>query len=84
MQFARLICESPEAFAARKSEGTDRYTGAWRAYHKALLESGVFVAGDPLEVLETGTTIRIKEGERGVLGCTPRLRHCLKGVVTVR
>jgi len=66
MQFARLICESPEAFAARKSEGTDRYTGAWRAYHKALLESGVFVAGDPLEVLETGTTIRIKEGERGV------------------
>lgn len=66
MQFARLICESPEAFAARKSEGTDRYTGAWRAYHKALLESGVFVAGDPLEVLETGTAIRIKEGERGV------------------
>jgi len=66
MQFALLICESPEAFAARKSEGTDRYTGAWRAYHKALLESGVFVAGDPLEVLETGTTIRIKEGERGV------------------
>jgi hypothetical protein len=66
MQFARLICESPEAFAARKSEGTDRYTGAWRAYHKALLESGVFVAGDPLGVLETGTTIRIKEGERGV------------------
>jgi hypothetical protein len=66
MQCARLICESPEAFTARKSEGTDRYTGAWRAYHKALLESGVFVAGDPLEVLETGTTIRIKEGERGV------------------
>ena len=66
MQFARLICESPEALAARKSEGTDRYTGAWRAYHKALLESGVFVAGDPLEVLETGTAIRIKEGERGV------------------
>jgi hypothetical protein len=47
MQFAMLIYESPDAFAARKSDGTDRYTGAWCAYHKALLESGVFVAGDP-------------------------------------
>jgi len=31
-----------------------------------IYESGVFVAGDPLEVPETGTTIRIKEGKRGV------------------
>lgn len=66
MQFALLIYESPEAFASRKSEGNDSYTGAWRAYHKALAESGTFVAGDPLEVPETGTTIRIREGKRGV------------------
>jgi len=66
MQFALLIYESPEAFAARKSDGTDSYTGAWRAYHKALVESGVFVGGDPLEVPETGTTIRIQDGKRGV------------------
>jgi hypothetical protein len=66
MQFALLIYESPEAFASRKSDGTDPYTGAWRAYHKALVESGVFVGGDPLEVPETGTTIRIREGKRGV------------------
>ena len=66
MQFALLIFESPEAFAARKSDGTDPYTGAWRAYHKALVESGVYIAGDPLEVPETGTTVRIKEGRRGV------------------
>jgi hypothetical protein len=43
MQFALLIYESPEAFAARKSDDTDPYTGAWRSYHKALVESGVFV-----------------------------------------
>jgi hypothetical protein len=67
MQFALLIYESPEAFATRKSDGTaDSYTGAGRAYHKALLESGAFVAGDPLEVPETGTTIRIRDGKRGV------------------
>jgi hypothetical protein len=66
MQFALLIYESSEAFGARKSDGTDPYTGAWRAYHKALVESGVFVAGDPLEVPETGTTVTIQGGKRGV------------------
>ena len=66
MQFALLIYESPQAFASRKSDGTNAYTGAWRAYHKALAESGAYVAGDPLEVPETGTTIRIKDGKRGV------------------
>ena len=42
MQFALLIYESPEAFAARNSDETDPYTGAWRAYHKALVESGAY------------------------------------------
>jgi hypothetical protein len=61
-----LIYETPEAFASRKNDGSDSYTGAWRAYHKALVESGVFVGGDPLEVPETGTIVRIKNGKRGV------------------
>jgi hypothetical protein len=68
MQFALLIYESPEAFGSRKSDGTDPYTGAWRAYHKALVESGAFVAGDALEVPETGTTIRIKDEKEGCTG----------------
>ena len=54
MQFALLIYESPEAFAARKSDGTNSYIGAWRAYHKALVESGALVAGDPLKVTGNG------------------------------
>jgi hypothetical protein len=66
MQFALLIYEGPEAFAARKSDGSDHYTGAWRAYYKALVEAGVYVGGDPLEVPETGTTVTIKDGKRGV------------------
>ena len=59
MQFVLLVYESPEAFAARRSDGTDPYTGAWRAYYKALVEAGVYVDGDPLEVPETGTTVRL-------------------------
>ena len=66
MQFALLIYESPEAFASRKKENIDTYTGAWRAYYKALVEAGVYVGGDPLQVPETATTIQTKEGKRRV------------------
>jgi hypothetical protein len=66
MQFALLIFESPEAFAARNSAETDPYLGAWRAYYKSLVEAGIYVGGEPLEVPETGTTVRVKEGKRRV------------------
>jgi hypothetical protein len=63
MQFALLIYESPEAFATRNS---DAYIGAWRAYSRALVDAGIFVAAVPLHVPETGTTVRMKEGKRRV------------------
>jgi hypothetical protein len=67
MQFALLIFESPEAFAARNNnDENDPYLGAWRAYHKALVEAGIFVGGNPLRGPETGTTVRLKEGKRHV------------------
>jgi hypothetical protein len=66
MQFALLIYESPKAFASRKNDDTDSYLGAWRAYHKAIEEAGIFVGGDPLEAPETGTTVRLIGGKRRV------------------
>ena len=66
MQFALLIYESPEAFATRSNQNLDPYTGAWRAYYKALVEAGVYVGGDPLELPETGTTVRQNGGKRRV------------------
>jgi hypothetical protein len=66
MQFALLIYESPELFAARKNDENDPYLGAWRAYYKALVEAGIYSGGDALEVPETGTTVRVKQGERRV------------------
>jgi hypothetical protein len=66
MQFALLIYESPAAFAARNSDENDAYLGAWRAYHKALVEAGIFVGGNPLQAPETGTTVRLKDGKRRV------------------
>ena len=66
MQFALLIYESPEAFAARKNDDNDSYLGAWRAYYKALVEAGIYIGGDPLQLPETGTTVRVSEGKRRV------------------
>lgn len=66
MQFALLVYESPKAFESRKSDGTDASTGAWRAYYRSMVEAGVYVGGNPLEVPETGTTITIREEKRGV------------------
>lgn len=66
MRFALLIYESAEAFAMRKNDENDPYLGAWRAYYKTLVETGVYVGGDALEVPETGTTVRLEEGKRRV------------------
>ena len=66
MQFALLVYEPPKAFATRSNSEDNTYHGAWRAYHKALVEAGIYVAGDPLEVPETGTTVRLTEGKRRV------------------
>ena len=66
MQFALLIFESPEAFATRKAPESNPYLGAWRAYYKTIVEAGIYVGGDPLEVPETGTTVRLIEGKRQV------------------
>jgi hypothetical protein len=66
MQFGLLIYESPELFEARKNDDNDPYLGAWRAYYKALVDAGIYAGGDALEVPETGTTVRVKEGQRRV------------------
>ena len=67
MQFALLVYELPEAFGMRvNAHENDPYLGAWRAYHKALLEAGVYVGGNPLQSPETATTVRIREGKRRV------------------
>ena len=66
MQFALLLFESPEAFATRKAPETDPYLGAWRAYYKAVVEAGIYAGGNPLEVPETATTVRLTEGKRRV------------------
>jgi hypothetical protein len=65
VQFVMLIYETGEDFNAR-SDPQAPLIGAWRAYHKSLVEAGVYVSGAPLQPDATGTTVRVKDGQRQV------------------
>lgn len=68
MQYALLIYEPDEQFERRDTEEGDEgpYVGAWRAYHKAVVEAGIYVGGNPLEGPGTATTVRQRDGRRHV------------------
>lgn len=60
MRYAVLVYEAPE------DRGGEAYDAAWRAYHKALLTAGIYVAGAPLKDAEMATTVRLRDGRRRV------------------
>jgi hypothetical protein len=66
MKYVMLIHESPAVVASRGQGPQNPYIAAWRAYHKALVEAGVYVGGAPLKLDETATTVRVQQGQRRV------------------
>lgn len=66
MQFALLVHESAKGFESRHHGGHEEYVGAWRAYYRALLDAGVYVGGEPLDVPDTATTVRLHDERQRV------------------
>jgi hypothetical protein len=68
MKYALLIYEPQEHFDARATRPVDdEFWRPWRAYHKALIDAGVYAGGNPLDRTDTtATTIRVRGGERHV------------------
>jgi hypothetical protein len=66
VEYVMLIYETPEDFDSRSPERRETFMAPWRAYHKALVDAGVYVTGAPLQPDSTGTTIRVKGGQRQV------------------
>jgi hypothetical protein len=67
MKYMLLIYETPEYFRIRSKAPEDEESwGPWRAYYKALLDAGVYLDGAPLEEFTTGTTVRLRNGQRQV------------------
>ncbi|MEY4580783.1 MAG: hypothetical protein RL701_5486 [Pseudomonadota bacterium] len=66
MHYVMLILETECALAQRADESNDEFWGPWRAYHRALLDAGVYLGGNALQPASLGTTIRVRGGERQV------------------
>ncbi len=63
MQFMLLIYIDPAQAPAENTPEAFEDFGRWMSYTEQLRESGVLVAGDPLEPIPTATTVRVREGE---------------------
>jgi hypothetical protein len=67
MQYLILAYESTEDFDARTDpERSAAYVGAWGGYVSAVHATGAVSAGGGLEAPGTGTTLRLRDGERHV------------------
>lgn len=66
MKYMMAIYETEADFSNRTNEKKEAFWGAWRAYHKAMVDAGVLVGGSALQPPATGTTVRLKGGKRQV------------------
>jgi hypothetical protein len=61
MQYAILVYETEEDSAKR-----EQHMPAYNAYSQALAEAGVIAGGAALHPSHTGTTVRLRDGQRNV------------------
>jgi hypothetical protein len=66
VKYALLIYENAESFSSRDQLDDSEYFGAWRAYHRTMVDAGIYVDGDPLHAPETATTIRERDGKKHI------------------
>lgn len=67
MEYMMLIYESEHERAARNDpQRAEAYHASWTAYVQALAQSGIMKSGNGLQLPETGTTVRLRDGKRHV------------------
>ena len=67
MRYALLVYETQELFELRRSyDANEPMLAAWHAYYRSLVDAGIYVGGDPLHPPDTGTTVRVRHGERDI------------------
>jgi len=63
MRYALLIYSAPDTIGGAPSADEGVF-GDWVAYTQALKDAGALVTGEPLENVDTATTVRRRGGER--------------------
>jgi hypothetical protein len=66
VKYLMLIYETEKAFGDREGEPDSDFWGAWRGYTQALLDSGMYVGGSPLEPPVSAATVRMEGSKRVV------------------
>lgn len=84
MRYILVIYETPADFDARTTDPNDPYISAWRTYHRAMVDAGVYVGGNPLRPVESATTVRVRAGKRQLQeGPYAETKELLGGFVVV-
>jgi len=63
MRYMFLIYGTPGSGPAYGTPEFDAEMQQWFSYTQALADEGVLVAGDPLQGIETATTVRARDGK---------------------
>lgn len=67
MHYVLIVYESATDQEARSLPAEAPHWSAWRSYHRAMVDAGVYVGGSPLSPPATSaTTVRVRGGERHV------------------
>ena len=63
MQFTLIVTIDPEKTPAAGSVKEGEFVSAFVAFNAEIEAQGVYLAGEPLQSVETATTVRMKDGE---------------------
>jgi hypothetical protein len=63
VKYMLLIYSDGQGYAAASEADRAALTGDYFAFTKAIVDSKEHVAGDPLQGVETATTVRLRNGE---------------------
>ena len=66
MQYTLIVTIDPEKVPAAGSTEEGEFSRAFLAFNTEIEAQGVYLAGEPLQPVETATTVRMKDGEISV------------------
>ena len=66
MHYLILNYVTPPDHASTARAEADRDGPVWAAYTKAMIDAGVFVAGNALHPADAATTVRLRAGQRDI------------------
>jgi hypothetical protein len=84
VKYMLLIYSPVGAYDALDAEARGQLHRDYGDYTQAIIESGEFVNGDPLQGVETATTVRVRGGQRTLTdGPFAETKEALAGFYTV-